>query len=143
MHCVNTYVFFLTLLIFKKGEERFIKEQNYSFTAGISVFHGGFLFSGLFFFFHYFCLFFFSFSPCFVWELKQETEGVDTVQALFSIAKTLMCYQHCFNQNLTHSTVWAAVKKLDSISARPSTLENPRPIGSLTCKRRVFNPEES
>lgn len=39
-----------------------------------------------------------------------------------AIAKTLVCYQHCFSyKNLKHSTIWTATKKINSVPTRPST----------------------
>lgn len=38
-------------------------------------------------------------------------------------AKTPMCYQHCLATNVKHTTTWAAVRKVNSILARPSTLD--------------------
>jgi len=86
------YIFY----IFKKGEERLMKEQNYSFTAGISGFSA----------------FFSSFPSPLLCHLptscppqaylsarQSEKQKVLTLYKHFSaIVKTLVCYQQCFSQ---------------------------------------------
>lgn len=59
---------------------------------------------------------------------EQEKEKVVTLcKGCSATAKTLVWYQHWFLIiNLKHSTIWDTIKKVNSISARPSTERNPK-----------------
>lgn len=39
-----------------------------------------------------------------------------------AVAKTFVCYQHCFGQNLKHSTIQATMRKVNSIPTRPTAI---------------------
>lgn len=51
------------------------------------------------------------------WGVKNR-ESLDAVQACSAIDKTLMHYQHCFSTNPNHSTICAAMKKVNSVTGR-------------------------
>ena len=61
-------------------------------------------------------------------------ESFDAVQALFSNSQTTGALSTLLAINTKNSTIWAAMKKVTSIPARPSTISTPYSIPFASCQ---------
>lgn len=61
-------------------------------------------------------------SPVTGWVSVGRRENLDIVQALFNNSQTTGVLLTVLATNANHSTVWAAMRKVNSIPARPNTV---------------------